>query len=56
MHKNSTAPSNSIALWQYLDTKHWDFRCDGNSTPGILIKDVQYADSLHKGLLLAAAV
>ena len=32
MHKNSSAPSNNIALWYYLGTKHLDFMCEDNST------------------------
>ena len=33
MYKNSSAPSNNIALWHYLGTKHLDFRHENTSTP-----------------------
>ena len=42
MHKNSSAPSNNIALWYYLGTKHLDFMCEDNSTPGVLIMEIRY--------------
>ena len=42
MYKNSNAPSNNIALWHYLSTKHLDFRHESNSTPGVLIKEIWY--------------
>ena len=42
MHKNSSTPVNNTALWDYLGTKHLDFRRDVNTTPGVLIKEIQY--------------
>ena len=42
MYKNSTAPSNNITLWQYLGTKHLDFRYENNNTSGVLIKKILY--------------
>ena len=41
MHKNSSTPSSNIALWHYLGTKHLDYRHENNSTPGVLIKEIQ---------------
>ena len=40
MYKNSSAPSDNTVLWHYLDTKHLDFMCENNSTPGILIEEI----------------
>ena len=42
MYKNSSTPSINATLWQFLDTKHLDFRHDNNSTPEILIKEIRY--------------
>ena len=42
MYKNSNIPSNNTTLWQYLGTKHLDFRRENNSTPGVLIKKILY--------------
>ena len=30
------------ALWHYLGTYNLDFRCENNSTPGILIEEIRY--------------
>ena len=38
MHKNSSTPLNNTALWDYLSTKHLDFKHENNSTPGVLIE------------------
>ena len=43
MHKNSCTSSNNTALWHYLGTKHLNFRSENNNTPGVLIKEIQYA-------------
>ena len=46
MHTNSRIPlNNNTALWYYLGTKHLYFRCENNSTPGVLIKEIQYINS-----------
>ena len=42
MHENSSAPSNNIALWHCLGTKYLGFRHESNSTPGVLIKEIQH--------------
>ena len=41
-YKSSGASLISTALWYYLGTKHLDFRHENNSTPGVLIEDIQY--------------
>ena len=41
MYKNSNAPSNNTGLWYYFGTKHLDFRHENNSTPGVLIEELQ---------------
>ena len=46
MYKNSTAPSNNTALWHYLGTKDLDFWHENNSTPGVLIEEIQYSKNL----------
>ena len=38
MYKNSSALSNNTGLWHYVGTKSLDFRCENNSTPGVLIE------------------
>ena len=40
MYKISSVPSNNIALWHYLGTKHLDFRHENNNTPGVLIEEM----------------
>ena len=40
--KSSSAPLINAALWHYLGTYNLDFRCENNSTPGILIEEIQY--------------
>ena len=42
MCKNSSAPSINAALWHYLGTYNLDFRCENNSTPGVLIEEIRY--------------
>ena len=42
MYKNSRASSINTALWHYLGTKHLDFRCENNNTPGVLIEEIRY--------------
>ena len=49
VYKNSSALSNNTATWHYLGTKHLDFRHENNSTPGVLIKEIQYS---RKGVAL----
>ena len=55
MYKNSSAPSDNTVLWHHLDTKHLDFRCDfrcdSNSTPGVLIEEIQY---IYSGFMWCA--
>ena len=49
MYKNSSAPLNNTALWHYLGTKHLDFRCENNSNPGVLIKEIWYYIFVNQG-------
>ena len=46
MYNNSNAPSNNTTLWHYLGTKHLDFRCESNSTPGVLIEEYSNTDTV----------
>ena len=43
MCKNSSTPSINAALWHYLGTYNLNFRHENNSTPGVLIEEIQYA-------------
>ena len=65
MYKNSSTPSNNTALWHYLGTKHFEFRCENNITPGVLIKKYgiiilkltpNYIDQIAASLLASATV
>ena len=42
----------NTTLWHYLSTKHLDFRRENNSTPGVLIKKIQYAQIEQEGLAI----
>ena len=42
IYTNSSTPSNNTALWHYLGTKQWDFRCENNNTPRVFIEEIQY--------------
>ena len=42
MYKNTSTPSNNIALRHYLSTKNLDFRSKNNSTLGVLIEEIRY--------------
>ena len=53
MYKTSSTPSNNTTLWHYLGTKHLDFRHEHNSTPGVLIKEIQTLQLQCPTLLLS---
>ena len=38
----ASAPSINAAPWHYLGTYNLDFRRENNSTPGVLIEEIQY--------------
>ena len=53
MYKTSSAPLNNTTLWHCLGTEHLDFRCENNSTPGVLIKEIQTLQLQCPTLLLS---
>ena len=51
MCKNSSTPLINAALWHYLGTYNLDFRRENNSTPGVLIEEIQYMMHIHTHVL-----